>query len=295
MDIERDAPDLVELTREVNPTAVLDAASLVHRMQSAPARADARGWVAEIDGRAVARAECFRNFFTEGSRNGFVYLAVREEYRRRGIGSALSGVAQRYAAALDLEDVLTSFHENEGGIAFASRHGFTPVRAEAESVLDPREVDEAPSPHVDLRPVSAVDPRLVYEVDLQATRDMPQTEPVDHMPYEEWEQHVLQNPLFTAEGSFVAIVDGVAAAVSLLTADPESGRAHNMFTGTLRHYRGRGLALAAKLASIRWAVANGITTIATSNDETNAPMLAINRRLGYRPAGRRVEYRKHLS
>jgi len=37
-------------------------------------------------------------------------------------------------------------------------------------------------------------------------------------------------------------------------------------------------------------VAHGITQIATRNDETNAPMLAINRRLGYQPAGRRVEY-----
>jgi len=34
--------------------------------------------------------------------------------------------------------------------------------------------------------------------------------------------------------------------------------------------------------------------MATNNDETNAPMLAINRRLGYRPSGRRVEDLKHL-
>jgi hypothetical protein len=32
--------------------------------------------------------------------------------------------------------------------------------------------------------------------------------------------------------------------------------------------------------------------MATTNDETNAPMLAINERLGYRPAGRRVEYER---
>jgi RimJ/RimL family protein N-acetyltransferase len=63
-----------------------------------------------------------------------------------------------------------------------------------------------------------------------------------------------------------------------------------MFTGTLRAYRGRGLALAVKLASIRWAREHGITSMSTHNDETNAAMLAINRRLGYRPAGRRVEW-----
>jgi RimJ/RimL family protein N-acetyltransferase len=64
----------------------------------------------------------------------------------------------------------------------------------------------------------------------------------------------------------------------------------NMYTATRRDYRGRGLALAVKLATTHWAAAHGITQIATTNDETNAPMLAINARLGYRPGGRRVEY-----
>ena len=63
-----------------------------------------------------------------------------------------------------------------------------------------------------------------------------------------------------------------------------------MFTGTSRQHRGRGLARAVKLASTRWAAENGITQIVTTNDETNGSMLAVNRRLGYVPAGRRVEY-----
>ena len=295
LDLERDAADQVELTLQINPTAVVNAATYIHRDQSAPARAEARGWVAEADGRAVGRVECFRNFFTEGSRNGFLNVAVLEQYRRRGVGRALYEVGRRYAEELELAEVLTSFHENDAGVAFATGLGFREVRAEAESVLDPRTVREAPSPDVDLRPVNAVDPRLVYAVDLEATLDMPQTEPVTDIPYDEWEQHVLHHPLFTSEGSFVAIVDGVAAAVSLLVADVEHGRSHNMFTGSLRAYRGRGLALAVKLASIRWAAANGITMMATNNDETNAPMLAINRRLGYTLGGRRVEYLRDMS
>jgi GNAT superfamily N-acetyltransferase len=293
-DLERDAPDLVALTHEINPTAVVNVASYVHRGRSAPERAEARGWVAEVDGRAVGRVECFRNFFTEGSRNGFLNVAVLKAHRRRGIGRALYTVGLEYAEALELREVLTSFHENDAGVAFATGIGFTEVRVETESVLDPRDVREAPSPAADLRTVGAVDPRLVYDVDLEATLDMPQTEPIDHIPYDEWEQHVLRHPSFAADGSFVAMVDGVAAAVSLLIADVASGRAHNMFTGTLRGYRGRGLALAVKLASIHWAAANGITMMATNNDETNAPMLVINRRLGYVPGGRRVEWLKVL-
>jgi len=295
MDLERDAPDMVELTLEINPTAVVNTASYIHRERSTPDRAEARAWVAEVEGRAVGRVECFRNFFTEGSRNGFLNVAVLNAHRNRGLGRALYDVGLEYAHGLALGEVLTSFHENHAGVAFAARRGFKHVRAESESVLDPGAVREVPSPDTDLRPVGAVDPRLVYDVDLEATLDMPQTEAIDHIPYHEWEQHVLRHPSFTAEGSFVAIVDGVAAAVSLLIADVESGRAHNMFTGTLRAYRGRGLALDVKLASIRWAAAQGITMMATNNDETNAPMLAINRRLGYVPAGRRVEWLKTMA
>ncbi|HEX4678099.1 MAG TPA: GNAT family N-acetyltransferase [Gaiellaceae bacterium] len=294
MDVGRDAADQVALTRQINPTAVVNVASWMHRERSAPERAEARAWVAEVDGRTVGRVECFRNFFTEGSRSGFLNVAVLEEYRRRGIGRALYDVGARHAESLELAEVLTRFHENDAGVAFATGLGFNEARAETDSVLDPRTVREAPSPDADLRPVATVDPRLVYDVDLEATLDMPQTEPIDHIPYDEWEEHVLRHPLFTAEGSFVAMADGVAAAVSLLVADVESGRSHNMFLGTLRAYRGRGLGRAVKLASIRWATANGITMMATNNDETNAPMLAINQRLGYRPAGRRVEYLRKL-
>ena len=110
------------------------------------------------------------------------------------------------------------------------------------------------------------------------------------MSFEDWAELVLAYPLFTADGSFVAYVEGEPAAVSLLVADPESGRAANWFTGTRRPYRGRGLGTAVKLASIAWAREHGIVELVTDNDETNAPMLAINRRLGFRPARRRVEY-----
>src|SRR5581483_10900838 len=176
--------------------------------------------------------------------------------------------------------------------AFARARGFAESRAETDSVLELANADAPPPPAgVDLRAVADVDPHLVYAVDIAATRDIPWSEPIElDMDYDEWVGHVLDHPLFSTEGSFVAIVDGVAAAVSLLIVDEESSRATSMFTGTLREYRGRGLGLAVKLASIAWARERGIERLVTNNDETNAPMLAINRKLGYVPAGRRVEH-----
>ena len=294
IDPERDAHGVVEMAREAWPTIVISDEAWLHRLRSLPERSRHRGWVAEDRGVVVGNGFAFLNFFSDVSTTAICGVTVRESHRRHGIGSTLYELVLDHARTIGAESLLTNFHENDAGASFAAVHGLHLERAETTSVLDPRTVADKAPHEVDLRPVADVDPRLVYLADNEATRDMPATEPIDDIPYEEWEQHVLEHPFFTQEGSFVAMVDGVAAAVSLLTFDPETGRSANMFTGTLRAYRGRGLGLAVKLASIHWAAEHGATSMATNNDETNAPMLAINRRLGYRPSGRRVEYLKHL-
>jgi RimJ/RimL family protein N-acetyltransferase len=133
----------------------------------------------------------------------------------------------------------------------------------------------------------------LWQVDLEATQDVPLSEPMVDIPLEEW-LVFWDSPRTAKEGSFAVVEDGKVVATTLISADLESGRAMNNFTGTLRSHRGRGLATLAKLASIRWAAEHGIVSIATTNDERNAPMLAINGRLGYEPVARMVEYGRDL-
>ena len=54
--------------------------------------------------------------------------------------------------------------------------------------------------------------------------------------------------------------------------------------------RGKGYALLAKLGVIRAARAAGLRALGTANDYENLPMLAVNRRLGYRPTAVRGEF-----
>ncbi len=290
IDPERDSTAVVEILRDAWPTAVVDTATQLHRIRSVPARSHMRMFGAEIDGHIVGRSESrLENFFSDDTSTGFITVQVRASHREQGIGSRLYERALEHADELGVSRILSMLWETEDGVHFANARGFVEERAEQESVLDPRTVRGKPPEGVDLRCVADVDPRLVHAVDEAATRDMPATEEVKAIPYDEWVAHVLDQPLFAAEGSFVAIADGIAVAVSLLNADLQARRAVTMFTGTLRDYRGCGLARAVKLASIRWAAENGITTMVTMNDETNAPMLVINRQLGYVPHGRRVE------
>lgn len=290
LDPARDAEGVTAIVRENWPTAVVSPAAWLHRAETIPARARGRGWVAEADGRVVGIGYMALDFFSPSAGSGFCTVDVAATHRRRGIGGILFEHVQAHGSEVGATSLSVTFYENAAGVEFAGLRGFREARAEAESILDPRAVSTRPA-DVDLRAVADVDPKLVYDVDMGATRDMPSLEPFEGMPYEEWEQHVLEHPLFTPEGSFVAMADDIAVALSLLVVDRPSGRSTNMFTGTLGAYRGRGLGMAVKLASIEWAAANGVTQMVTTNDETNAPMLAINRKLGYVPSGRRVEYR----
>ena len=67
---------------------------------------------------------------------------------------------------------------------------------------------------------------------------------------------------------------------SLIVRRPDGIGEHDM-TAVRRAWRGRGIATALKLGTIRWAIEHGLSALETGNDEANLPMQAVNRRLGY--------------
>jgi GNAT superfamily N-acetyltransferase len=97
------------------------------------------------------------------------------------------------------------------------------------------------------------------------------------------------------EACFVALADGEVvgwANLGLPAARP--GTAIHCMTGVKRDWRGRGVASALKRASIAWAVTHGLHQLETENDVSNAPMRAVNGRLGYEPQPDRVLLRAEL-
>jgi GNAT superfamily N-acetyltransferase len=98
--------------------------------------------------------------------------------------------------------------------------------------------------------------------------------------------------LIDGDASLVAFVEGELVGMTMIRVDRPSGRAQNNLCGVRRPYRGRGLALLLKSHSLRRAAELGATIALTDNDETNAPMLAVNTRLGYRAYARRLEWER---
>ncbi len=115
--------------------------------------------------------------------------------------------------------------------------------------------------------------RKLYALEIEMKADVParQAEPGTPEPYAHWLQDLLQRDYSTL---FLAEHDGEWVGITTL--------ADWGFTGVRRSHRGRGLATALKVRMLRSAKEQGIATLITETHFDNAPMLAINRKLGYR-------------
>ncbi len=275
------------VVRAAYPDFVHSEAGFRHRQESIPAEARAKGWVAENDGEIVGWARAMIRY-QESSGSANVGACVLPAWRRRGIGSALYERALEHVADAPRAFAFTG----EDGRAFAELHGYRLTRTSRISALDPRAVDtsELDRTPIELRTLAEVGPEATFAVDSVAMLDVPLDEPPDNVEYEQWRRSSWENPDFDFASSYAACVDGRPVAISYIAVDLPGNRAVNAFTGTLPKYRGRGLARTVKLAVIRRLTELGVSHLVTDNHEENAPMLAVNERLGFRPHGAHYNY-----
>ena len=262
---ETDAAGVVELIHEVFPAGTTTTESWLQQRASIPPRASHADWVAIVDDTVAARAEAGLKWFSETG-SAFVGVSVHPAFRRRGIGRSLWEVAEQYLDALAPTRVFSMFTETPEGVEFARARGFAEVRAETLSCVDPRtlEVDSLSPSVVPFRDVSA---KEVYDLDMITTADVPVSEAVTDVPFDEWLDTIWRRPTITHDGSFAAIEDDRVVSITMLAANVARARAFVEYTATLPEYRRRGLAEKVKRASLRWAAENGIRAVWTTNDD----------------------------
>ncbi len=275
-------------------------AGLRHWVESHPPAARYRGWLAEERGEVVGAAAARLNWTVSPGDSSWVWAGVVEGARGRGLGSELFARALDHARAVDARTLDTFALAGSPGERFAEARGFRPTRTVSILRLDVASADleslagrEAAAGRAGLSVTSlaAVRDREadLYRLYAGASADIPEDHPEDAISEDDFRHHVLGDPELSYEGSAV-VVDpgGRPVALAFLLVDGEQGVGMNEMTGTLREYRGRGLARLAKLATVRWACERGVRELATEVDDRNAPMLAVNRSVGYRTTHTRV-------
>ena len=276
-----------ELPHPVTPAGVL------HWRDAQPERAHAGMWVAEEGGRLVGWAEARIRWATTVPDVGDVWAFVLPSERRRGLGAALYAETEKHVLGHGAR-VLESWTYSEGGKRLLESRGFRATGTERVSLLT---LDEADTTRLDslaaekeaegfrLAPLRDVADRTaeLHRVYAAASADVPEYFQEDDIRLEEWRRETLEHPQLTPDGSFIVLAGAQPVALALLEVDEPAGLAANEMTGTLPEFRRQGLARLAKLATIRWAAEQGLTSIVTGNADANAGMLRLNESLGYRP------------
>ena len=112
---------------------------------------------------------------------------------------------------------------------------------------------------------------------VECTPDMPTAGPAEAPPYDDWVANQLSGAV-----AFVAIDDDRVVGYATLQPLPATPyRLEHGLTAVLRSHRGRGLAQKLKRAQIAWAARHGYRELVTYTSELNAPMRAVNVKLGY--------------
>lgn len=125
--------------------------------------------------------------------------------------------------------------------------------------------------------------RKLHELVQLIAADMPREVAFTPLSYEQWESLEFKSPRLLPEGYVIAKNGPDFVGLSVVyrnEKDPQNLTQGD--TGVRREYRGRGIATALKLKVIEFAQKNGYKSVKTWNDSTNAAMLAVNTKLGFK-------------
>ncbi len=218
----------------------------------------------------------------------YAMVRVLPAHRGRGIGSAVLAVLSDHARNAGRGALIGRLREDDQEARrFAEARAFDVLSRECPVALDLSTFDEPALVVAGVEIVSLAErPDLIeaaYEVDAIALRDVPVgSEAPTPRPYAEWVAETIDAPGALPELSLLALVDNeVVGWAGLAALSGGTKEAENLLTGVRPEARGRGIATALKIEQARRAKRAGFLRIETVNDEGNAPMRAVNARLGF--------------
>jgi RimJ/RimL family protein N-acetyltransferase len=250
----------------------------------------------DSSGAAVGYVLIYRTEWMQ-PRQQWLWLIVDPGRRGQQMGAAIYQEGLRLLRDEQTSAFLSEVRDDDMvSLRFAERRGFHIERHLFESVLDLRRFDES-------RFTGLIDSVRVQGIHLFSLAEIGDTTANRYKLWAVNRETSLQSPdmnrgfpdfeafngifnsasWFDPAGQILAADGDQFVGLSAVGYFAEDHSAYNLMTGVLQSYRGRKIAQALKLLSIRHARTTPAEVLRTHNDSENEPMLRINAKLGYVP------------
>lgn len=300
---ESDLPELARIHNAINPDLPTTAEEMRHEIS----RIDQRRYIAEWlvatiagTGEVVAYGGYRHVPWAHHPEKFFSFANVHPDHQGQGIGSRLMDEILSAVRAQGGRRLKAWTREDRSrGIAFLQRYGFVEQAREFESRLDVAGVnldrfrgyqERAARLGITITTLGEELRRdancleAVYQAHCVLDIDIPREDPELPTPptQEEFLAQEVRHPWALLDAFFLAKSGNLYVGESALKrSDGDPGLLHQQLTAVLPAYRGQGIAMALKVATIEYAQEKGYRVIRTFNSSRNETMLAINARFGF--------------
>ena len=275
----------------------LSAADFLHNVRTWPKGQPVQRLVAEREGKVVGYSRFGRH--AENPKNSFMAsFIVDKEHERNGIGTELLRRGSEFARKKGGEGLCANVKDGDApSLKFVEQRGFTNVGREFISYLDLAQFDMAAHSSAigraesqgyqftSLAELGTSDKvRAMYHTVYSAGEmDMPGSEYYGASNREDFEPQFFSARWYSPEGAIVALHGGEIVGLSNVCPCKEEfdGEMFTELTAVAKDHRGCGLAYAMKVLGIQHCINSGGKRLRTENDTRNAPMLAVNTKLGF--------------
>jgi GNAT superfamily N-acetyltransferase len=209
------------------------------------------------------------------------------EQRRQGVGTALYRELSKVASERDADGLfLEVLQADPDSLAWIERRDFEEVERQEALALDlgslvPDPVETPDGVEIVTRAERRDLARQMYEIGVEAARDIPGLDGGNDPSYESWAAFELERPSRDPELCFVALAEGRVIGFASLDVFPDD--VFHGLTAVARGWRGRGVATALKRSQIAAAKERGFPRLLTESQHENEPMRRLNEKLGFRP------------